>query len=728
MKPAAILFFGFCMLVMLPCTTVLAKGKAVKEKAPAFKSELDKQAFILRLEDTRNGSYAHWSLFLADGSPDIRARAAMALGRIGDYSATKSLLSLLTDSQAEVREAALFALGEMEDPAGADGLLKFMGQSDAALGEKVLAIEAFGKIHSSLGWRDLLHRMPKPGEDEALSPMAPEEIAATFSALTHFKDYNGAEVISPYLAHSDLQVQMAALFYFSRHKEAAAASTEALKQALLIPDTGALVYGLKALLRSEWINAPKFAYVLLDPARPVTVQIAAIAIFDKHPLQIRKETFEKILNDDSHPYVLGGILEALVKTAPQNYHAVAAALPFLKNSQPQIRISALNVVASHRSWKKEPEGAPKAESVFWENIEAFAGDEAWSARAESAKLLMPVVKLAADESEANRILREKLLGRLNEDSDARVRMEALIASLRLVDYPERSERLLQILAGKDDVLRPVAARELDQLLKTDTEAINKTLKGVISARTRLLVLEALQAALDKASGNIDESEVRMASLDALSNSVTRDFLDIVRKTALADADIQVRRHAAELYERFTGDVLETGTPKLLKKHSLSWYKKILSASPAYAQVETTGGSVFIELFAKEAPLTVNSFAALARKGFYDGTDFHRVVPNFVVQGGDPIGTGWGGPGYNLRCEISTARFERGAVGMAHAGKDTNGSQFFFTHLDMPHLDGGYTVFGRVVRGMEHVDRMTQSDRILRVLLMDELPPEPPAEP
>jgi cyclophilin family peptidyl-prolyl cis-trans isomerase len=113
----------------------------------------------------------------------------------------------------------------------------------------------------------------------------------------------------------------------------------------------------------------------------------------------------------------------------------------------------------------------------------------------------------------------------------------------------------------------------------------------------------------------------------------------------------------------------------------------------------------------DAPFTVLNFMKLIKNKFYDGLSFHRVVPDFVAQGGDPRGDGWGGPGYQMRTEISAAQYERGSCGMASAGKDTEGSQFFITHIAMPHLDGRYTIFAKVVKGMEIVDRLQIGDTI-----------------
>jgi cyclophilin family peptidyl-prolyl cis-trans isomerase len=131
-------------------------------------------------------------------------------------------------------------------------------------------------------------------------------------------------------------------------------------------------------------------------------------------------------------------------------------------------------------------------------------------------------------------------------------------------------------------------------------------------------------------------------------------------------------------------------------------------------IVTERGTIVLQLLAREAPLTVQNFVTLARRGFYDGLRFHRVVPNFVVQDGDPRGDGNGGPGYAIRDELNPVRYERGVVGMALSGPDTGGSQYFITHSPQPHLDGHYTAFGRVVSGLDVLDALVQGDQIRRV--------------
>ena len=118
-------------------------------------------------------------------------------------------------------------------------------------------------------------------------------------------------------------------------------------------------------------------------------------------------------------------------------------------------------------------------------------------------------------------------------------------------------------------------------------------------------------------------------------------------------------------------------------------------------------------------MTCLSFRQLADQGFYDGQSFHRIVPDFVVQGGDPRGDGAGGPGYSLRDELNLLRYEAGVLGMAHAGPDTAGSQFFLTVTPQPHLDGGYTVFGRVVEGEDLLRKWIQGQKIRRVYRISE---------
>ncbi len=141
----------------------------------------------------------------------------------------------------------------------------------------------------------------------------------------------------------------------------------------------------------------------------------------------------------------------------------------------------------------------------------------------------------------------------------------------------------------------------------------------------------------------------------------------------------------------------------------------------FAEIETDKGTIEVEFFPQHAPKTVNNFVFLARQGFYDGVKFHRVISNFVIQGGDPTGTGMGGPGYKFEDEVKSNpnKHERGSLSMANAGPGTNGSQFFIAHSPQPHLDGKHTVFGKVTKGLEVVDAVRQGDVMKKVTIREE---------
>ena len=142
-----------------------------------------------------------------------------------------------------------------------------------------------------------------------------------------------------------------------------------------------------------------------------------------------------------------------------------------------------------------------------------------------------------------------------------------------------------------------------------------------------------------------------------------------------------------------------------------------------AEIHTQKGLMKVEFFEKDAPNTVDNFVTLAKKGFYNGLAFHRVIPEFVIQGGCPDGTGAGGPGYNIKCELDGENqyHDRGVLSMAHAGRDTGGSQFFIclNRQNTQHLDRNHTVFGKVVEGLEVIDNIRRGDKIDKIVILEE---------
>jgi len=159
---------------------------------------------------------------------------------------------------------------------------------------------------------------------------------------------------------------------------------------------------------------------------------------------------------------------------------------------------------------------------------------------------------------------------------------------------------------------------------------------------------------------------------------------------------------------------------MAEKYSAPHEMKIDTDRTYLLTIMTDRGEIELELFPEYAPKTVNNFICLAKDGYYDGIIFHRVIPNFMVQGGDPTGTGRGGPGYNFEDEFAgnPLKHETGSLSMANAGPGTNGSQFFITHCPQPHLNGKHTVFGKVTKGQDVVDAIRQGDVMIKVIVGD----------
>jgi cyclophilin family peptidyl-prolyl cis-trans isomerase len=213
---------------------------------------------------------------------------------------------------------------------------------------------------------------------------------------------------------------------------------------------------------------------------------------------------------------------------------------------------------------------------------------------------------------------------------------------------------------------------------------------------------------------------RAATLDAIAEYGGTEAAGLL-KMALEDQEWAVRVRAAELLARFEPNTDARTAIRPVPAAAPAPYDDPSLLAPDYSPhvfIETARGTIEFELAVLDAPQTSRNFMLLARKGFFNGLAIHRVVPNFVVQGGDPRGDGQGGPGYTIRDELNERPFLRGTVGMALSWEDTGGSQFFIAHSPQPHLDARYTVFGHVVNGMDVVDRIEQGDVIDRVRVWD----------
>jgi cyclophilin family peptidyl-prolyl cis-trans isomerase len=227
------------------------------------------------------------------------------------------------------------------------------------------------------------------------------------------------------------------------------------------------------------------------------------------------------------------------------------------------------------------------------------------------------------------------------------------------------------------------------------------------------LIEALPVALR----DTDLNDAALSILGALAKQKSQTANDAI-KTALDSTDHLIRRRAVALLKANGAGDFSSRIGTVTTRNTDVDYRRAIAriGRTVTATLVTSKGAFTIEFLPEQAPLTVDNFVQLARRGYFNGQTVPRVVPNFVIQTGDPRGDQNGGPGYQIRCEINETQYERGAVGMALSGKDTGGSQWFVTHSPQPHLDGGYTVFGRVIRGMEVVDSIARGDTIRRVIV------------
>jgi cyclophilin family peptidyl-prolyl cis-trans isomerase/HEAT repeat protein len=328
-----------------------------------------------------------------------------------------------------------------------------------------------------------------------------------------------------------------------------------------------------------------------------------------------------------------------------------------------------------------------------------------------------------------------VLSGLDPDPEWTVRA-ALAGALTALPLEQAQPRLNEMLGDEDARVRAAALRALvelgaegmgavltERLQAADLGLRMAAIDGLVALGERGAV-PALVATLEAAADDPTYLVLAAAlgAIDALDPDAARPLLE----AALADPRWPVRLRAAELL-RERGVEAETSVDPapVWGGPALGDAARAALLSPPFsplAYLETPRGNIEVELAILDAPLTVASFMALARDGFFDGLTLHRVVPDFVVQGGDPRGDGIGGPPYTIRDEINQRPYLRGTVGMALDWADTGGSQFFITHSPQPHLDGAYTVFGRVVAGLEILDLLQPHDRLISVRIWDGINP------
>ncbi len=670
---------GACLVVLATCCSA-----RLPAQDPANLNDL---ARLLTLEDRREFDLA--ALRRGAQHPDslVRRRAAMVLGRIGDRNGVPLLVELLADPDTLVRIEAAFALGEIGD----SGVVRELDRH----------LDRLAQGGSALGL-------------ELVTALAKSGGAAADSAVVRF-----LRRFPPTADGNDL-VAAAALQETWRLGPRAQA-------AALLPN---YIRGARGLWRR---NAAWAATRLrLPAAAPALLESAT----DEDPLL--------------RAYVARGLAAAIADSARVPRSAFTTALRALvTDDDAGVRVNALRALGTFADSALTPLAAPRlADRDANVAIQAAATLGALGG-ARAAAALADAVPSAGTHGMRRALL--AALARVDgpravalaepraQDEDWRER--ALVADVIAgAGGPEAAERLVPMLADADARVVATALGGLGQVTQAGDSVALGQARGLLDhpdmgvrtaaiqivGRERALALIPVLVAAYRRAEPDEDNDARLAAVEALADAaeatplnrteVERLFLGavprsphyLVRRTATA-------RFGEPVVRRRWGAVLPVQTGRGEEEYRELVRRYLAPAAPApQVSIETERGTIVLALHPWDAPMTVDNFLRLADRRFFDNGRWHRVVPNFVVQDGDPRGDGIGGPGTTIRDEINRRRYDRGTLGMALAGPDTGGSQFFITLSPQPHLDGGYTVFGHVVTGWNALDQVVQGDRIRRI--------------
>jgi cyclophilin family peptidyl-prolyl cis-trans isomerase/HEAT repeat protein len=732
--------FGAVMLgalLTISSTDLLAQNRTETLQNPTLFTSVPRNLLIriIRAEDERRWDNDLRELFSAR-SEVVRSRAALAAGRIGNEASVPDLTLLLRqDSEMNVRAMAAFALGEIESPLAADALLALLKDSDQPP-VRARAIEALGKIASAL-----------PKEEEARSRewsgvileavklegnrrSAPDELTILLglTAVLRAKPENADPVVGQFAHYNDPRVRA---------------------------DVGNTLARLK--LKNE---NPYFRKMLQTDPDPIVRANAARVLGATEDKASFDALVERAVTDgDSRVRVsairaLGLLKDARAARSLMNRYVQPA-----EAKSPRIRqqnawrpgVDELLEVATALGRLCQDANDPRA--LAWlRQLRVIAGPapeiEIALIRIAPAAYLLELGQGPIELGPGKQNIQETMLvdwrrasglalglGEIAmtpespQNKQLRTQAEGLLRAM--LDYRNSGLTINTLVAvhseyAVPDVLRSFAAFKPDDL----PEVLRRNLKEsdvIIRATAAELLgelplnasnVEALRDALKVALQDRD-NDAALAIIDALGKLKNRNA-NLAIMPALNSKDHLIRRKAvASLKAAGAGD-FSSRIGIVKTRNTTADYERAISriGKTVEATLKTSRGTFTIDLLPEDAPLTVDNFVQLAKRGYFNGISFHRVVPNFVIQGGDPRGDGNGGPGYSIRCEINQVPFERGAVGMALSGKDTGGSQWFVTHAPQPHLDGGYTVFGRVVAGMDVVDKIVRGDSIRSISIRE----------
>ncbi|MCZ2390787.1 MAG: peptidylprolyl isomerase [Acidobacteria bacterium] len=674
----------------------------------------------------------------------VRARAALAAGRIGSPSALPHLIGLLkSEKDVNVRATVAFALGEIESQEAANAVLAAIASEHSA---KVRArlIEAAGKIAAAEPKGPSAAELKKVIVLKLEVESAKQEkrdkltVLLGLTALIRTRA-EGADVLAAkFLSDKDARVRADAANALTRlrAKNAADALIRLVKterdpvaRANAARAIGASGDKAAAAMLAELAAKDSDSRVRISAVRSLASlkDAAAGKKLIERANALLKQAIDKglVSRRIGRPDELTELLE-LASALGRIFDGTGSkdALEFLRG---------LGEFDHHRSSETETAFAHIAPAAYAEkepSAEALA--EFWAASAYSQGL----AAVADSKNEAAIAAARKALSGFYEQLKAKAgepgqkdlakALPDAVGAMFALKVEGLEAKLLEHLEDPDVFMRVAAAGGLAEMTKSDkiVKALEVAFGAALSSDkheddAQLAILDAL-AKLDKQAA-VPTFALALSSPDYLVRKKAFDILgdkslkkDEKLETLLKNAR-EKRLDEVRPYSASTG----TKLGQILNKRD-DYIRALSRKNGSATAILTTEKGVFeIELFGEDAPLTVDNFIKLANSGYFNGLAVHRVVANFVMQDGDPRGDGNGGPGWSIRCEINMQPYDRGAVGMALSGKDTGGSQWFVTHSPQPHLDGGYTVFGRVKgTGMDVVDSIVRGDKILTVKIVE----------
>ena len=656
-----------------PAPAPAARRTVLDEPAIASLAEL------LRMEDERAIEPSRVEALLGAEPAEVRVRAALAAGRVADRAALPALLAALDDPEPDVRASVAFALGELGDTSAVTlarlAAVLATGSAPAA----AEAAHALGKLPAEASFTALATTLRAgDGADEATVQ------EALLAIWRHPRRDATLPLVLPWTAEPRVTLRRAASYALMR--VSAPPAVPRLLELLQDVDAEVRVSAARGLRAGAADSAGR-----ADDARAAL----RAALEDTHP-HVRV-TAARALAGFRRAEDAPALLQAVADPDASVRHATLEALA---------QLPAATVTRPLLSAARDPAAALAARAAALASlarVDSLAARpvlEEWSRAAE----WLPRFYAARAHGALGAPGAAEALLRLARDPDGRVQGEAF-ASLAADTTAPLDALFLEGLAAPDPIVRAGAASGL-------------------ARRADPAFLSALMQAYDRAQQDT-LNDAALAALDALARlagrgaPVARSFFMRFRPAT----DPVVRERVARHFGAGAG-TWGPARPVRAGRES-AWYEQrvrelvapVLAGAPAPRVVlRTERGDIVLELAAADAPLTVHNFLDLIGTGFYRRATprWHRVVPAFVLQDGDPRGDGSGGPPRVIRDEINRLRYGRGTLGMALSGPDTGGSQFFLTHAPQPHLDGGYTVFGRVVAGMAVADAIVQDDAILAI--------------